>query len=358
MAQVFGQIDSLKQIRTVLSKKGITRFNSISDIQDFFDSYELEKREVVDKAGGDVDRELDALQALGHSYQKRLDTKKIKISQGLHSKIQILESKGGLIKGTNKSNRLFQLLDLLHLSFLTAKKYILDKNFDRIVFLGTYFIKRKLNSIVKKIKDYSINRQRIIDDRCSPALSKLVYIKEVLEALQPLIAGAKGEHLVVKEIEKLSDEHILINDFSMTFNPPIYNRKEKDRIFSIQIDHLLVTKAGIFVLETKNWSERSLERLDIWSPVKQVQRSAYALFILLNSKSNRSKNGLNWHPWGTKQIPIRNVVVMINEKPREKFNFVAVKSLNELNGYINYFNPVFSDEEFNRVVNRLRMLNR
>ena len=32
------------------------------------------------------------------------------------------------------------------------------------------------------------------------------------------------------------------------------DKTEKDRIFSIQIDHLLLSNSGIFIIETKNWS--------------------------------------------------------------------------------------------------------
>ena len=36
MTQVFGQIESLKQLRAILKAKGISRFTSLSDINDLF----------------------------------------------------------------------------------------------------------------------------------------------------------------------------------------------------------------------------------------------------------------------------------------------------------------------------------
>ena len=84
-------------------------------------------------------------------------------------------------------------------------------------------------------------------------------------------------------MKKLSDDFILINDFSLKFNPPIFNRRENDRIFSIQIDHLLISKAGIFILETKNWSKKSIESLSLRSPIERIQRTSFALYVIINN---------------------------------------------------------------------------
>ena len=132
--------------------------------------------------------------------------------------------------------------------------------------------------------------------------------------------------------------------FKINFRP-IYNKNEDDRIFSIQIDHLLVCQSGVFLLETKNWSRRSIENLDLRSPVKQILRTSYALFVLLNSDSKFNDIKLERHHWGSKKIPIRNIIVMTNEKPKEEFKYVKVLSLSELNGYIQYFDYIGQQEK-------------
>ena len=78
-------------------------------------------------------------------------------------------------------------------------------------------------------------------------------------------------------------------------------------------------------METKNWSKRSIDSLDLRSPVDQIIRTSYALFRVVNSKIQ-----LNKHHWGTKQIPIRNIIVLINEKPKNEFKYVKIKQLKEL----------------------------
>ena len=141
---------------------------------------------------------------------------------------------------------------------------------------------------------------------------------------------------------------IIENENKLEFNPPIYNKKTQDRIYSIQLDHLLVSKSGIFILETKNWSKRSIDSLDLRSPVDQIIRTSYALFRVVNSKIQ-----LNKHHWGTKQIPIRNIIVMINEKPKNEFKYVKIRQLKELNNYLEYFDPIFSQKEVDSIVSYL-----
>ncbi|MBR2827953.1 MAG: NERD domain-containing protein [Bacilli bacterium] len=58
------------------------------------------------------------------------------------------------------------------------------------------------------------------------------------------IIGMAGEHWVKKELKKLSDEYYIINDLLF---------KTKDGK-THQIDHLVVSRYGIFVIETKQYN--------------------------------------------------------------------------------------------------------
>ena len=159
---------------------------------------------------------------------------------------------------------------------------------------------------------------------------------------------------VVKALSELPDECYLINDFAVQFNPPVFNKKSGERIFSIQIDHVLVCGAGVFLLETKNWSLSSVENLDLRSPVEQLLRSGYAAFVLLNGESGSRALRLRNHHWGAKKIPIRNVIVMTNEKPLGEFKHVKVLGLHELIGYVKFFDSVLDSEEVESIFDYLR----
>lgn len=292
MSIVVGKIEPLKKLKETLNNNGITRFSSIGEINDFLKSYESEKKEIPKII-------------------------KIKLDQEIK---ELVETTKHTVEKSNKNL------------------------FNKLV----YYL--KIKSLTRKQTNLENNYEKVISNRCMESSQKLDFTKEVVDGLYTLIAGAVGENLTVKELEKLSNDYYLINDFSVEFNPPIYNKKKNDRIFSIQIDHLLICKSGVFLLETKNWSNKSIKNLDLRSPVKQISRTSYALFILLNSESNIH---LVRHHWGSARIPIRNIIVMTKVKPKEEFKHVKVLTLNELDGYIGYFDEIFNNEEVERIFNYL-----
>jgi len=170
------------------------------------------------------------------------------------------------------------------------------------------------------------------------------------------MAGAVGEHKVQKELQKLTGNITIINDFNTEFNPPLYNRNTKERIHSIQVDHLLVSNRGVFVIETKNWSKESLTNNSFWSPVEQVQRSGYAVFVLLNgTKKDQAKLWLP-HFWGDQKIAVKSLLVFVGEKPNKSFKNVKILALKQLNSYIEYFEPIYNDKELEKIVDYLLKL--
>jgi hypothetical protein len=352
MTCIFGQIESLKRVRKTLDQEGINRFNSIGEINKFLKNYDNEKEELFFKVEWEFDIELDALQAEGFQLQKNYDALKTKAERKLTDKIEHLKSKCKSLSGSTK-NAVLELLNWYRLQILLAYKFILEKNQKTIIGLQTNPSKKRLDSTLEMVNGYITNRQGMISERCAPKFNELEHMKSVCTELMPVIAGAFGENLVAKELERLSDDFVLFNDFSLRFERPIYNKKENDRIYSIQIDHLLVTHSGIFIIETKNWSKASIANYDLRSPVKQIERANYALYILLHSDNQQVNSLLKRHHWGHKKIPLRNIVAMINHKPKEKFQYVAIKKLHELNGYINHFEPLFNESEVPRIADYL-----
>jgi len=213
------------------------------------------------------------------------------------------------------------------------------------------------NQQIKKVRYQYIlsNFEDAVAKSSMSALKELDRKKNIIDQLNSSIYGALGEQKVVKEIQKLSEDYILINDFSLSFNPPLYNSKDKDHILSIQIDHVLIAPSGVFLIETKNWSQQSLENRSLHSPVHQVKRTNFALYRILNGEVP-TKSILNKHHWGERKIPIRNLIVMINHKPIEEFEHVKVLTLNELIGYVRYFKPCFSISETKMIADYLLSL--
>jgi hypothetical protein len=288
MAVIVGKIQPIKKLKESLHKKGILRFNSIGEINLFLNNYDLEISNIPRSEKTKLDQEI-------HSFGKDLE----------------------LANEMRAKNVFFKIYFGIKVLVLSYRKASLVDNYENV-----------------------------LSKRCEKSTAKLVYTKKTVSELYPLISGAVGENAVVNELKKLSDSYYVINDFTVKFNPPIYNSKENDRIYSIQIDHLVICNSGIFALETKNWNANSVRNRDLRSPVEQIKRSGYALYVSLNAKSDF---GLETHHWGNKKIPIRNIIVMTNSVPIEEFMHVKVLSLKNLNGYLEYFEPIVTDTEVDRL---------
>lgn len=357
MTIVKGQIEPLKKLRDTLDKNGIIRFNSITEINEFLKGYDSERSAIPKNIASALDNEIKELETglaeCKKTYEKSKEDSKNEINSEISSLAVKLEQQ---IEKRNK-NIFNKIFFYLHVKALARKKSKLEKNIDKIIHKKVRVSEKEVIRAKGKLGNITGNKDKIISDRCAKSYKEIDDTKEVIDGLYSLIAGAVGENSVVKELQKLSDEYYLINDFSIKFNPPIFNRKENDKIFSIQIDHLLICNSGVYILETKNWSEQSIQNIDLRSPVKQIKRTSYALFVLLNSDSKYNDIELERHHWGNKKIPIRSLIVMVNGKPKEEFKHVKILSLNELNGYIKYFDPVFNDAEVKSIYDYLRFKN-
>jgi len=353
MAHIFGKIDSLKELRNRLDKYGIKNISTIREMKSFLNSFESKKKEILDEVKNKLHLEIKALKDYLNDNEIRLKNKKDFQAKKIDTETENIISKIDLLN--NKSGSFFARIIIggINRYKLNLRLRYLKKNKTRIVNKSVY----KFESIIKskrlKLSEYSKYEKKVINSRYRLKILELNHTYEALQELYPLIAGAEGEHKVVKEISKLSDDYYLINDYSLKFNPPIYNRREDDRIFSIQIDHLLISNSGIYIIETKNWSKKTIESKDMRSPVDQVKRTSFALFVLINGSVKRGGLSLKHH-FGEKKISIRNLIVMIYNKPKGDFKYVKILTLKELNNYLSYFEPKYTNEEVKRIVNFLR----
>lgn len=348
MARIIGKIESLKTLKSELKNSGITRFNSVKEINDFLSDFENEKLSILKKTSENLDKEYSQTSInLRQLIEDRTELIKLETNK-LEKRISDLEIEINLIKNKKVNNFFLKLYSSFKLySTKNSLNYLLN-NKTKLIDSSAFNISKKIKSDEEFIDKYQTDKQSLIDKRANLKIEKLEYTRKVLKNSRNLISGAIGENLVVKEIKKLSDDYVLINDFKVSFYPSIFYKKHNQRINSIQIDHLLISKAGIFIIETKNWSKSSVNSLSLRSPIEQIERSNFALYVYISENISLSN-----HHWGEQKIPIRNLIVMINNKPNASFKYVTIKLLRELNDYIKYFEPVLTDNQFNKIVNNL-----
>ena len=347
MALIFGLTESLKSLKSELNYNGIHRFNSVKEIKDFLSNYNSEKLTILKNESDKLDGEYSNIS----SNLKRLIKERDEIinseTNRIDNKISDLQQKINLI-----NNRDVNFIKRL---LLKIKSYSIKKQLNQLINSKNSSVNSLVKDVNKSIENdeifikiYNKDKENLIKKRAKSQLDELEHTRNVLESLKNLISGAIGENLVVKEIKKLSDDYALINDFNISLSRPIYYKKYKERIRSVQIDHLLISRAGIFIIETKNWSKSSVNTNSLRSPIKQIERANFALYIYIYDNIS-----LNEHHWGEQTIPIRNLIVMINNKPTGKFKYVAVKLLKELNDYLEYFEPVLTQSQLKKVIRQL-----
>ena len=317
-------------------------FNSIKEVQDFKKNFRSIKNDLQQNAASDLTKEIKEKQTSLKDNEKLLGDRKQEILLKLQEQELKISSSLDQLKSRNRKNNILLLRIFLSLR-IQAKSIRLAyirNNHERFIAHKTKKIQHENDRTAIDIKHLIANEEEIVKSRIQGELNELNRTFGVINELGTIIAGAIGEGKVEKQLRKLSDSFYILNDYRVKFNPPLLNGQTNENIFSIQIDHIVIGPTGIFIIETKNWSQRSVQSLSLRSPIQQIQRSSYALFVLMNRHIN-----INTHHWGAKKIGVKNVIVMTQASTEEKFKFVTIKSLSDLNGYLTYFDHIYSNQE-------------
>jgi len=334
MCKVHNTVGSLTTIKTHLLQNKIDDFNSINELLSFRNNYATARQQIISKHEILITEERNNLNAEILQLENDISKKKSEVQQTLQSEIETLRRKFNELADSPKSF-IQEFTSGFKQIFLSIKIKYRELFFNSIVSSANKANVQILENKYHRLHSIDSNFDGAVHESLGSTLGDLDRKKRVIDEINNFIYGAIGEQKVVKELEHLSDDYILINNFSYTFTQPIYNRQERQSIKSIQLDHLLISPSGIFIIETKNWSNASLNNLNLYSPVDQIKRANYALFKLLSRNVNLNLS----HHWGERKIPIRNLIVLINQKPQQEFQYVKILTLHELLGYVEYFKP-------------------
>lgn len=353
MCKVYNTVGSLTTIKTHLKRNKIDGFHSVRELISFQNSYSAVREEIISSQRDLTSQEKQNLFSEISQLEGEIENRKIQIGEGLRSKIENLRHYADQLVQAKKSY-IQEITYSFKVGYALLKSYCLKLFVNLIISNSVKDHIKVLANKRKRLLYLNSNFEDAIKEDCGVALSHLDRKKSVIDEINTSIYGAIGEQKVVNALAKLSDEHTLINDFTYAFTKGIYSKQDSQYIKSIQIDHLLVSPSGIFLIETKNWSKESLKNLSLHSPVQQIKRTNFALFKIL---SDRSEFKLGRHHWGERKIPIKNIIVLINHKPIEEFDHVKILTLDALLGYINYFKPCLSNQDVQDVSNYLVKIN-
>jgi hypothetical protein len=159
------------------------------------------------------------------------------------------------------------------------------------------------------------------EHRFIAALSENIRRLEVVQTSAEL-AGAIAELDVIAQLARLPASHIVFNDIRLTADRYIHFNGAP--LQSAQIDHIVLSPAGVFVVETKRWSRNFVESGQYHNPFDQIQRSAYLCYDRLRNEFGK--------------IRVRSVIACAKELPAAPMDsHVKVLPIDELVGYISWF---------------------
>ena len=168
--------------------------------------------------------------------------------------------------------------------------------------------------------------------------NQLLELKRLLGS--PELAGATAELAVIDILQKLPSDHVVINDVKL--KAPHFIRFEGKPLQSAQIDHLVLSPAGVFVVETKCWSKGFAEHGNYHNPFDQVRRASYLCHVVLKGIFG--------------SIKTRSIIACVGHLPssNQPYDYVKVLRLHEINNYVTWFKKGdLSDETLSLLRNYL-----
>ncbi len=358
MCKVHNPVGCLTTVKTHLRQHNINDFNSVKEVINFQKNFSTFRQQIISNHERLIENEKITLNAEILQLENTIKTEKAHFENSFLREIENLRQKLDNLSTSTSLNFIHKLINFI-------KRWTIKKKLQSLELHLISKVSYAVSSLIDQ-QQYKTNRHQYITSHfrdavaqsCLTDINKIEHKKFIIDQVKNSIYGALGEYKVVKELENLSDDNILINDFALNFNPAIiYNRQENDYIQSIQIDHLLITPSGIFIIETKNWSKKSMASLDLRSPVQQIKRTNFALFKILTDGISYDRVKLKQHHWGERKIPVKNLIVFTNSKPNDEFQYVKVLTVNELLGYVKYFKAIFTNAETEAIANYLLNLN-
>jgi hypothetical protein len=160
------------------------------------------------------------------------------------------------------------------------------------------------------------------EERYAERLSENI---QTLEALQQSseLAGAKAELEVIAQLRKLPGECTVFNNVKLRATRTI--RFNDSYLQSAQLDHLVLSPAGLFVIETKRWSRQFAESGHYHNPFDQVRRARYLCQDVLKGAFGK--------------LPVRSIILSSGSLPdAPEDSYTKVRHLADVNEYISWFN--------------------
>ncbi len=154
-------------------------------------------------------------------------------------------------------------------------------------------------------------------------------------------AGAHGELDVLDRLAQLNDNYHIMCGLNMKLDHWVSYRDKKN-LRSAQMDFVVVSTKGVFVIEVKNWSTEYFKNNTNLNPYEQTDREGEVLWIFLKSI--------------LKNIHVTSVLLPLhaNMEYNPNYKTVFVCNLDNVNHFIENRQEVLSKNDVQKIVSHLK----
>jgi len=216
----------------------------------------------------------------------------------------------------------------------------------KISFLKNFSKRREINKIKKlekkqqsELSEWKENPEGIFNKEQSDKINEIKRINEIKQS--PMHKGAKGELSVIKKLSELSDDYHVLCGLNIGL-PRYVTYNGRKNLRSAQMDLVVVSRKGVFLIEVKNWSSGYTNRHDGLSPYEQTDRAGRVLWIFLKS----------W--WSGPRVT--NVLLSTGGsfEYNRSYKAVFVSNLQKIKYFIENRKDVLSDNDVRKIVGKLK----
>jgi len=355
IAIVFGISGAENDLINLAKEKGfhVTCIDDIGQIKNNLDDeYTKQEKQVMEQ----INTEITDLTKNIEVLDCEIEIKSSKIKIDINSEIEKLEKK---IKEIEKIK--FNLEKLFIFIKSKFEKYKKKRRYKYLVNNPKDEVQKLLKNEYFQLKNYIDKKQYLknnFDIECKHRLSNLLNQVDKIGFIKKskIYKGAKGEILVIEKLRNLTDDYCIFNDLFFKLDHGV--NFNGTFLKSAQIDHLVIGPSGIYVIETKNWSEAYVKKVfenGSYTPYDQIKRSSYAVYRHLNSSKYGNVFQKAYYSLAKKEIKVISIIAITGSKiPLQDKGFVKVLFPNQLSGYISERENILSNEMIENLVKNLR----
>ena len=348
MARIIGSLGAEKTLIEELQKLGVHSLHSLSDIENHIATSRPKMEALKEAERLRTQEDFEAMKSKHCKLTEEKDQQRSTRHEALSEERSDLQRT--LDKPGAATQNPFEFLVQKYKRWRDKKRFqLLEKQFNKEVDLPFKKLSIQILELKKNIDHLSGRITEEVLQRLQPQIAEMEKTDKALDQVRNWIIGARGEKGVVLALSKLPDSFVVINDVVLRLSPPM--KSPKGRRFQCQADHVVIGPAGVFNIETKYWSQKSIESLDLRSPVEQVKFTGKALWRDLNRAISNRQIKVNGHHWGDVSIQVRNILAMAGAMPKTDFQYVKMMPVDRLKGYLEYFEPVLTNQEVESIAN-------